>query len=145
MGNAAVPSRSVRPLARVPGPRSVPGDFQAGQTGVERECGQMQRIAVGKALTSAIVGASLLVGQIGLASPASAGDRHRSYRPYDHAPRFVDRAPRHYGYGYQHERHRDRTGDAVAGVVLGIGALIVGAAIADAARNKHRAPRHYED
>lgn len=99
----------------------------------------------GKTLTSAIVGASLLVGQIGVASSASAGDRHRTYRAFDHAPRFVDRAPRHYGYGFHQERRRDRTGDAVAGVVLGIGALIVGAAIADAARNKHRSPSYYED
>lgn len=63
-----------------------------------------------------------------------------------------------YGYGYaapqQHHR-RDRTGRAVGAAVLGIGALIVGAAIADAARRdrqrsyeQHYTPRYdprYED
>lgn len=106
----------------------------------------MRPVAIGKTLTSAIVGVSLLVGQIGVASTASAGDhRNRGYRAYDHAPPYVDRAPRHFGHGFHHERRRDRTGEAVAGVVLGIGALIVGAAIADSARKAHRSPRHHED
>jgi hypothetical protein len=51
---------------------------------------------------------------------------------------------RSYGWGRPYEppvRHqrRDRTGDAVGAAVLGIGALIIGAAIADAARRERRA------
>jgi hypothetical protein len=97
----------------------------------------MTRIA--KIATSAVVATALLVGQLATSATAHAGsyrsrgfDRHYGY----HAP-----APRPY-YGYRHQApRRDRSGDAVAGVVLGLGALIVGAAIADAARNKRR---HYD-
>ena len=89
-----------------------------------------------KLLTSATVVLSLAAGQFATTSAASAGE-YRGYRSHS-APRFV--APRpHYDYG--HRPRRDRTGDAVGAAILGIGALIVGAAIADAARNKRR---HYD-
>lgn len=83
---------------------------------------------------SALVAVSLIAGQLATAATASANDYRRFAQP-NHGPRHVE-PRRSYDYG-QHKR-RDRTGEAVAGVVLGIGALIVGAAIADAARNKHR-------
>lgn len=89
-----------------------------------------------KIATTVAVTAGLLASNAALfASSAQAGDygwrRHGGHhRPYA---------------AYNHGRHqyaparRDRTGDAVGAAVLGIGALIIGAAIADAARNKRRA------
>ena len=46
---------------------------------------------------------------------------------------------------YHHRKHRDHTGDAVAATVLGVGALIVGAAIADAARRNQQQQRYEGD
>lgn len=99
------------------------------------------RTPFGKVVTSALVGLSLVAGQVAIATTASASDYgYRHHRPL---PRHVEQAPRH--YGYHREQRRDRAGDAVAGIVLGIGALIVGAAIADAARHKNRTRDAYED
>lgn len=99
------------------------------------------RSRLGKVLTSCVVGVSLIAGPVAVATTSAAADHgYRSHRP---VPRYVAPPPRHYGYRY--EGRRDHTGDAVAGMVLGIGALIVGAAIADAARHKNRTREHYED
>ena len=99
-------------------------------------------ISLSKTVTSVAVAASLIAGQaVTLASDASAAEwRHRGHT------RHVAPAPRHYApyrgdrYGY-HGPRRDHTGDAVAGAILGIGALIVGSAIADA----HRKKRYHDD
>ncbi len=95
-----------------------------------------------KVATSAVVAVSLIAGQLATSVSASAdGLRHRGpgwgYR--GPAPRHVaPPPPRHYGYGHSGHR-RDRSGDAVGAAILGIGALIVGSAIAEAARkNRHR-------
>jgi hypothetical protein len=92
--------------------------------------------------------AGILALQPLAASVASAQDwRHRGgygggyHRPYGPPPAA-------YGYGrpqYAYpERRRDRGGKAAAAAILGIGALIVGAAIADAARREHRQDYRYD-
>lgn len=95
--------------------------------------------------TTAAAVAGLLAGQLAIfTAPATAGDwGHPRYGSAHPVPRQVA-PPRHYGYGHQAPRHRDRSGDAVAGAILGIGALIVGAAIADAARHERRPEPRYE-
>lgn len=87
-----------------------------------------------KALTSLAVAGSMIAGQaVALSSDAAArefrgrGDGHRYHAP---APRRYE--PRYYGHGHR----RDRKGDAVAATILGLGAVIIGAAIADAHKNR---------
>ena len=95
-------------------------------------------VSLRKVATAAVMAASLVAGEIAVSTSASAGEwRHRGTYGRDAGPRHV--AP-HYGYGNNHHKpRRDRTGDAVGAAIVGIGALIVGAAIADAARNgRHR-------
>jgi hypothetical protein len=92
-----------------------------------------------KLATSALVAVGLVAGQLATSASASAEWRQRGYG-YDRGYGYRAPPPKPY-YGYRQERRRDRTGDAVGAVVLGLGALIVGAAIADAARNKRR---HYD-
>lgn len=100
------------------------------------------RSSVSRFAASALVGASLIAGQIAVASAAAAADFGYGSRPA--RQRHVETAPpRH--FGDRRERRRDRAGDAVAGMVLGIGALVVGAAIADAARHNQRTRDDYED
>jgi hypothetical protein len=96
----------------------------------------------------AAVAAGLVAGQVGaLSSPAAAdGWRdHGGYKRHHGGPRYE---PYHHrGHVPYHAPRRDRTGDKVGAAILGIGALIVGAAIADAARRERR-ERHddrYED
>jgi hypothetical protein len=94
-----------------------------------------------KIATTVAVAAGLLASHAAMfASSAQAGDHgwrrgghHRPYAAYNH------------GYGRHHyaPARRDRSGDAVGAAVLGIGALIIGAAIADASRNKRR--HYYHD
>lgn len=101
-----------------------------------------------KTITAIAVAGTLIAGQaVGLASQASAGDwRHRDGVRHS-APASRHYEPRRiYGHGshrleHRGPVHRDRSGDAVAGAILGIGALIVGAAIADA----HRKQRQHDD
>lgn len=80
-----------------------------------------------------------------LSTAASAGDWRYRHPDYGYAPRYGYHAPvpRHdYGPPPAHHHRRDRTGEAVAGAILGLGAVIVGAAIVDAARHERR--RRYE-
>jgi hypothetical protein len=95
-----------------------------------------------------IVLAVATVATVGAASlsTASAGDYRYSNPHYGYAPRYGYHAPvpRH-DYGPPPVRHhrRDRTGEVVAGAILGLGAVIVGAAIVDAARHGRR--HRYDD
>ncbi|NOU07081.1 MAG: hypothetical protein HOO99_12965 [Hyphomicrobiaceae bacterium] len=103
------------------------------------------KIALSKTVTSVAVVASLIAGQaVVVASPAAASEAPlyeapQSSRGYK---RYV--APRHYEpqRAYGHRPHgpvrRDRSGDAVGAAILGIGAVIIGAAIADAHRKQRR-------
>jgi hypothetical protein len=98
--------------------------------------------SIKKIVTTVAVAAGLLASNVAMfTSSAQAGDNgwrrgghHRTYAAYNHG----------YGRGYHYAPpvRRDRTGDAVGAAVLGIGALIIGAAIADAARNKRRSYDH---
>jgi hypothetical protein len=84
---------------------------------------------------------SLLVGNAAVLAGSAAADGWRSNRGHErNAPRHVEPFR---GYPPVHHDRRDRTGDAVGTAVLGIGALIVGAAIADAA-GRERRERAYE-
>jgi hypothetical protein len=107
-------------------------------------------MSVSKAKTIAAalaVATGMLASEASLFATSAKADsnRHRGYG-YDRpvAPRHVDNRrypePRH----DRREHNRDRTGDAVAATVLGIGALIIGAAIADGAR-RNRNQRHDRD
>jgi hypothetical protein len=109
-----------------------------------------------RSITSFAVAAALAVGQLTVVSSGAAaaegwGGHHRHQQappvsrpaapvvarlpapPVLHAPqpRYAAPAPRpHYGGG-EHHRHHGHNGDRVAaGIALGIGALIVGSAIA---------------
>lgn len=95
-------------------------------------------------VTTVAVTAGLVASNLTLFTASAKADGYRPYGYSQHrqvAPRQVAPfrhsapAPRHHG--------RDRTGDAVGAAVIGIGALIVGAAIADAAR-RERNERRYE-
>jgi hypothetical protein len=87
----------------------------------------------------ALVAGVLAMQAATFATAAEAYDRgsRRSigqHRTYDHRPYATygqDRRP----YLAGHAR-RDRTGDAIGAAILSIGALIVGATIADAARRQ---------
>ena len=88
--------------------------------------------------TSVAVVLALLSAPIASSGSAFAGGGH--YRggyseDYGYAPRHY--APQ-YGYRYHERHHRDRTGDAIGAAVLGIGALIIGSAIANGSRRHHR-------
>lgn len=95
--------------------------------------------ALSRTITSLTLAASLIAGQaLTLATQPSAADwrRHDGMRHSAPASRHVE-PRREYSHGsrrieHRGPVHRDRSGDAVAGAILGIGALIVGAAIADA-------------
>ncbi|HRK19849.1 MAG TPA: hypothetical protein PK970_12890 [Hyphomicrobiaceae bacterium] len=113
--------------------------------------------SIPKVLTSLVVAGSMLAGQaVVFSSDASArewrhrGESHRFHKPYSrhYVPRHV--TPRHYeprySYGHRYQR-RDRTGDAVAATILGLGAVIIGSAIANAHKNRrdHRSYDEYDD
>jgi hypothetical protein len=91
-----------------------------------------------KSLTVVVaVAMGMLASEAALFATAAQADPNRNRgHGYDRpvAPRHFDRRsqpePRH----DRREQHRDRSGDAVAATVLGLGALIVGAAVSDAAR-----------
>ena len=92
-----------------------------------------------KSIAAAIV---VTAGMIGAEAALFASSAHAD--PYRHRRHVYDRplprhveAPRHFPREHHREHRRDRTGDAVAATVLGLGALIIGTAIADAARRKN--------
>ena len=99
--------------------------------------------------TSVAVVLALLSAPIASSGSAFAGGGHYrggysedyGYAPRHYAPQY-GYAPRHYapqyGYRYHERHHRDRTGDAIGAAVLGIGALIIGSAIANGSRRHHR-------
>ncbi len=102
-------------------------------------------MSIGRIRTSVIAALGLLVASVAaFASAAEAGDwdgRGRGH--YRHAPPPVVRYD-HRPYAPQHDR-RDHRSDRVGAAVLGIGALIVGAAIADAARRERRLERDSDE
>jgi hypothetical protein len=94
-----------------------------------------------KSVTSLALVAGVLATQAAtFATSAEAYDRG-GRRGYGHHRPYAS-------YGYNHRPHyaapvrRDRTGDAIGAAILGIGALIVGATIADAARKNRRYNDH---
>lgn len=100
--------------------------------------------SIPKMLTSLAVAGSMVAGQaVVLSSDASArdwrnrGESHRIYKPQ----------PRHYEPRYSYGHRRDRTGDAVAATILGLGAVIIGSAIANAHKNRptNRSYDEYDD
>jgi hypothetical protein len=100
--------------------------------------GRLHKFAVTVATVTALAATQLLS-----AATASARDGHYGYRgdrPGYGRPDFRRHEPR----PYPREHRRDRTGDAVVGTIIGIGALIVGAAIADAARKQRHYDRDYD-
>ena len=95
-------------------------------------------LSLSKITTAAAVAVALVAGQgMAFVSNAQARDgRHdRIVRGPVSEQRRYSEPRRDYGYRHHKER-RDHTGDAVVGAILGIGALIVGASIAEAHRNK---------
>lgn len=92
-----------------------------------------------------LAAATIATVGIGSLSTASAGDWRYRNPDYGYAPRYGYHAPvPRYDYAPPpvHHHRRDRTGEAVAGAILGLGAVIVGAAIVDAAR--HERQRRYD-
>lgn len=85
-----------------------------------------------------VAGAVALTSQVTAAS--ADGWRHGGHRSYGYAPTYGYHAPVPRDYHYP-PRRRDRSGDAVAGAILGVGAVIVGAAIADAIRRDRQRER----
>ncbi len=111
-------------------------------------------MSVSKAKSIAVavaIATGMLASEVSLFASAAHADPYR-YRGHGNdrpvGPRHFDHRrfpePRPQPYHDRREHHRDRTGDAVAATVLGIGALIVGSAIADAAR-RNRNQRHERD
>ena len=99
----------------------------------------MSKMPVSKVVTALVVSGSLLAGQTVAASNASAREfRNGGYTQRHYAPAPRHYAPQHRGY---RSHGRDRTGDAVAATILGLGALIVGSAIA----NAHKSKRYHDD
>jgi hypothetical protein len=109
-------------------------------------------MAVSKAKTIAVavaIATGMLASEASVFATAAKADsnRHRGHG-YD---RGYDRPVQHRQFDNRRypeprrEQHRDRTGDAVAATVLGIGALIVGAAVADAARRNRNQQRERDD
>jgi hypothetical protein len=95
-----------------------------------------------KSITSLALVAGVLATQAAtFATSAEAYDRG-GRRGYGHHRPYAS-----HGYGYRPHyaapARRDRTGDAIGAAILGIGALIVGATIADAARNRRH--HNYND
>jgi hypothetical protein len=105
----------------------------------------MSRAKVKSAVVGLVVSAGMLASETALFGTSANADpyRHRGSGYSRNEPRYFDHRrytePRHYG---RRDHHRDRRGDAVAATVLGLGALIVGAAVADAARRNRHAPRY---
>ncbi len=107
-----------------------------------------QSLSKAKTIIVAVtIAAGMFASEAALFATAAKADpnRQRSYgvhRPS--APRHFDPRPTYEPRHDRREYHRDRNGDAVAATVLGIGALIIGAAMADAARRSgnHRSKRH---
>jgi hypothetical protein len=90
-----------------------------------------------KIATTVAVTAGLMASHIAIFAPSAQaydhGWRRGHHRPYAYQHSY---RPHHAPY---RQHRRDRTGDAVGAAVLGIGALIIGAAIADSARkSRHR-------
>lgn len=110
-------------------------------------------MSVSKAKTMAVavaVAMGMLASEGSLFATAAKADpsRHRGYgfmradapRNFDHR-RYPEPRPQSFR---SRDQHRDRAGDVVAATVLGIGALIVGSAIADAA-GRNRDQRYERD
>lgn len=99
----------------------------------------LRKIVLATATISTVAVASL--------STAVAGEGYYRHHPeYGYAPRYGYHTPvPRYDYAPPpvHHHRRDRTGEAVAGAILGIGAVIVGAAIVDAARHERRRRHDY--
>jgi hypothetical protein len=101
----------------------------------------LKKIFTGTVLAVGVL-ASNLTSFAASAQASDWGHRGRGhYRPVAPHYRHGGYAPQH---GYQHER-RDRSGKAVGAAILGIGALIIGAAIADSARRDRKRVRDDDD
>jgi hypothetical protein len=98
-----------------------------------------------KLATTAAVTLGLLASHAAMfTSAAEARDHHGWRKGYDR-PYAAYGHGRHQPQPYHYGQRRDRSGDAVGAAILGIGALIVGAAIADAARKKRHSYESYDD
>ena len=99
----------------------------------------IKRLLTVSALTLGVVASNLSM----FASEASADGwngrhtRHGYARPYQ--------APV-YGYDHSYRSSRDKTGERIAkGVIIGVGAALLGAILSDAARaDRHRSDRDYD-
>jgi hypothetical protein len=99
----------------------------------------IKRILTVSAITLGVIASNLSM----FASQASADGwrgrhaRHSYARPYQ--------APV-YGYNHGYRSHSDKTGERIAkGVIIGVGAALLGAILSDAARaDRHRYDRDYD-
>jgi hypothetical protein len=104
-----------------------------------------KRIVGGSAFALGILATSVVLSATTASADGWSGrhDRHGRYgvsRP-DYHGRYSD-------YGYSHRRSSDRTGERIAkGIIIGVGAALVGAILSDAARAERRHNRYdrYDD